>query len=136
MKWTPIDPKKTIADPGSDVKNTKTIEQCRISKQAVYSYERQYLPLSGVERARIQPSVIRPNHSCGIGLPVTFLLLFYGDEKPVALQMSKRENAEKALALVLAGNPGAVVEEYVNPTKEGKPASTKPFDRAADILFS
>ena len=136
MNWKPVDPNKTLSDPRSDVRKALTIEQCRISDHAVYFYERQYLPLSAITKARVQPSVIRPNHSCGIGLPITFLLLFYGEEKPVSLQMSKKENAEKALSLVLAGNPDIVVEEYMNPNKAGKPCSTKPFDRAADILFS
>lgn len=104
MGWKCIIAGGELEDIRQDRKASVRIEQYAVSERAVY-FQRSYLPLKNVKAVRMQPSVYRPNHCCGIGIPVTKVRIDYGGEKPLVLMLEKEENAEKLCAEICADNP-------------------------------
>lgn len=96
------------------------MEKYNISEHAVY-FEAYYLPIAEIKSVRVQPSVYRPNHSCGRGLPVFKVRMDYGGEKPAVLMLEKEANAERIISKICAANPSVTVEEYLDPRTGEKP---------------
>jgi len=120
MAWTCMIAGAELQDIRQDRKAAVHIEKYAVSEKAVYC-QGYYLPFLYVKTVRMQPSVYRPNHSCGRGLPVTKIRIDYGGEKPLVLMLEKEENAEKICSTICAGNPDAVLEEYLDPKTGKKP---------------
>lgn len=112
MPWTSIIAGDELEDVRRDRKEVTHIEKYSVSSRALY-FQGYYLPLKNVKAIRMQPSVYRPNHSCGRGLPVTKIRIDYGGEAPLVLMLEKKENAEKLCAAVCAVNPNIVAEEVM-----------------------
>ena len=111
MAWRPILPGCTGVDPKADVKSAASWGSFRISEKAVYLNGREYLPLSAVRQARLYPSRLSSHGCCGLGVPVWYVLLYYGAEKPLKLLTETKDRAEDALAALLRGNPAIEVRE-------------------------
>lgn len=114
MGWKCIIAGGELTDIRQDRKESVRIEQYAVSERAVY-FQGSYLPLKNVKAVRMLPSVYRPNHCCGIGIPVTKVRIDYGGEKPLVLMLEKEENAERICAAICAGNPEAAAEKYPDP---------------------
>ena len=110
MPWTCEAEGFALANVREDRRRAKSIEKYSISDQAVY-YEGRYLPMSCIRSVRLQPSVYRPNHSCGRGIPVYKIRLDFGADRPVVLTIEKKQHAEMAAAMIRKANPDAHFEE-------------------------
>ena len=111
MAWKSITPRFTVPDPKADGKNAVRFGACRISDAAVYLNGRMYLPLAAVEKARIYASRLPSQGCCGLGVPVWYVLLYYGEEKPLRLLTESKEEARDVLAAILDRCPGTEVLE-------------------------
>lgn len=120
MAWECVVKGKELADVRRDRRGSKSIEKYNVSEQAVY-FETYYLPIAAIQSVRVQPSVYRPNHSCGRGLPVFKVRMDYGGEKPAVLMLEKEDNAERIMSMICAANPDVIVEEYLDPRTGEKP---------------
>ncbi len=125
MAWTCIIKGKEIGDVDGDRRNSQKVEQYSISKQAVYM-NGQYLPVSEIRCIRVQPSVFRPRHSCGIGIPVFKIRLDYGGEKPVVLMIEDEDNADKVVSLICTSNTDIATEYYFDPRTGMRPERISP----------
>lgn len=125
MGWSCIVPGKEIGEVGTDRKNARRFERYDISDKAVY-FQGQYLPVSEIKSIRLQPSVYRPNHSCGIGFPVFKIRLDYGGERPVVLVIESEEKANAAVDRVCKANPDIALENYLDPHTGLKPEKVSP----------
>lgn len=125
MGWNCIIPEKEIKEVGTDRKKAKRFERYDISDRAVY-FQGQYLPVSEIKSARIQPSVYRPNHCCGIGIPVFKIRLEYGGERPLVLMIESEDKAKAAVEMVCKANPDIILEYYLDPHTGLKPEKISP----------
>lgn len=125
MGWNCIIPEKEIKEVGTDRKKAKRFERYDISDMAVY-FQGQYLPVSEIKNVRIQPSVYRPNHCCGIGIPVFKIRLEYGGERPLVLMIESEDKAKAAVEMVCKANPDIILEYYLDPHTGLKPEKISP----------
>lgn len=125
MGWNCIIPEKEIKEVGTDCKKAKRFERYDISDMAVY-FQGQYLPVSEIKSVRIQPSVYRPNHCCGIGIPVFKIRLEYGGERPLVLMIESEDKAKAAVEMVCKANPDIILEYYLDPHTGLKPEKISP----------
>ena len=114
MAWESLIPDYRIDNTRADRKGSVSIEQYRVSENAVY-FSGKYVPIAAIRSACIQPSLLCTTGCCGKGIPVFKLRLDHGGEKPLALIVEKRQNAEKLLDRIRNAKPDIVVEEYVEP---------------------
>ena len=105
MAWKTILPGHELPDAKTDAKNAVSFGSFRVSEKAVYLTNREYLPLGAVQKARLYASQMNSQGCCGLGLPVWYVLLYYGAERPLRLLTETKEKAEKALGEIMAGNP-------------------------------
>lgn len=125
MGWSCILLGKEIDEIKTDRKKAKRFERYDISDKAVY-FQGQYLPVSEIKSIRLQPSVYRPNHCCGIGLPVFKIRLEYGGERPVVLAIESEEKANAAVDMICRANPDIVMEYYLDPCTGLRPEKVSP----------
>lgn len=111
MAWRSILPGHGIPDPRRDARTAESFGAFRISDEAVYLSGREYLPLDAVQRARLYVSRLDAHGCCGLGLPVWYVLVYYGGEAPLKLMSETREKAERALARLVSGRPGIEIAE-------------------------
>ncbi len=104
MAWKSIVTQNAETDPKTDVKKAVSFGSFRVSDTAVYLGGREYLPLSEVKQARLYLSRLSTHGCCGLGVPVWYVLLYYGAEKPLKLLTETKDKAENALAAILRGN--------------------------------
>jgi len=125
MGWECIIKGHELEDLKKDRKNTQRIERYELSEKAVY-LNGLYLPISLIESIRVQPSVYRPNHCCGIGIPIYKIRVDYGSEKPVVLMIESEKNTEKMVTMLCSNNTDITVEYYVDPHTGLKPERISP----------
>ena len=111
MAWRSIFSDCEVQDPKADLKNAVSFGAFCISEKAVYLGGREYLPLRAVRRARLYSSRLSSHGCCGLGVPVWYVLLYYGAEKPLKLLAETREKAEGVLSAILRGNPDVEVTD-------------------------
>ena len=75
----------------------------------MYLNGREYLPLDTVRRLRLYRSQMNTHGCCGLGLPVWYVLVYYGEEKPLRLMSEKRENAQAAIDRIVSARPAVEV---------------------------
>ena len=93
-----------IENPGADKKEGTRIEQLCFGKEAFYFPPQKYLPYRAVKGAEIIPTSFHVTGCCGKSLPAFAVKVRYGEEgKFVPLVMEKKENAERAMGLILEG---------------------------------
>ncbi len=104
MAWKSIIPDSAGTDPKADVKNAISFGSFRLSDKAVYLSGREYLPLRSVRQAKLYSSRLSSHGCCGLGVPVWYVLLYYGGEKPLKLLTETKEKAEDVLSAILRRN--------------------------------
>ena len=109
MRWRPIVADDT--DLRADVKEAISFGSFRLSERAVYLKEREYLPLRVVTEARLYASRLNAIGCCGLGVPVWYVLLYYGGERPLKLLGESKEKAEKILEEIRKRNPQIMLRE-------------------------
>ena len=114
MAWICADPDYALEDVKKDRRGARFIEKYGFSEKAVYDGGK-YLPFCRILSVRLQPSFYYPGHCCGSGIPVMKVRLDYGKEKPFVLMMEREGNAQKAISMIRAANPEAVMEEIQTP---------------------
>jgi len=107
MAWHSILPGQELPDPKGDAAKAVSFGPCRVSERAIYLPGREYLPLTGVRQARLYASRLNTRGCCGLGIPVWYVLVYYGGEGPLKLLAEKRERAEALLARLAALCPDA-----------------------------
>ncbi len=105
MAWNTILPGREIPDAKTDAKTATSFGSFRVSGKAVYLPNREYLPLDAVQSARLYSSQMNSHGCCGLGLPVWYVLLYYGAERPLKLLNETRDKAEKLLGEIMSHNP-------------------------------
>ena len=105
MAWKTILPGKELPDPREDVKTAVSFGSFRLSEKAAYLPGREYLPLSEVRQAKIYSSRLNTSGCCGLGLPVWYVLLYCGADKPVKLLTETQDRAEEALRRITSRYP-------------------------------
>lgn len=105
MAWKPIIPDSTGTDPKTDLKSAISYGSFRISDKAVYLSGKEYLPLGAVKQARLYSSRLSSHGCCGLGVPVWYVLLYYGAEKPLKLLTETKDKAEGVLSAILRSHP-------------------------------
>ena len=101
-----------IPDVKADLKTAESFGAVRISGQAVYLSGHEYLPLTGIQRARLYASRMNTHGCCGLGLPVWYVLLYHdGAEQPVKLLAETKEKAERVLGSITERAPSIEVME-------------------------
>jgi len=126
MAWTSIIENVQLDDVRADRKTRKSVEMYGISQKAIY-FRGEYLPISEIERVCVFPSVYRPHHSNGRGLPVFKLRIDYGQEKPLVLIFEKERNANRAAVLIYGRNRNVRIEQYINPLTGGTTKDIPPY---------
>lgn len=111
MAWKCIVPDNTDINSKADVKNAVSYGSFRLSDQALYLSGREYIPLNAVKQVRLYSSRLSSHGCCGLGVPVWYVLLYYGAEKPLKLLTETREKAENVLAAITNRNPEIEVLE-------------------------
>ena len=106
MAWKTILPGREVPDARTDAKAAVSFGGCRVSDKAVYLTNREYLPLDAVSSARLYSSQMNSHGCCGLGLPVWYVLLYYGAERPLKLLNETQDQAEKLLREILSRRPG------------------------------
>ena len=109
MAWKSIIPDDTGIDPKTDVKSAVSYGSFRISEKAVYLSGREYLPLSAVRQVRLYSSRLSSHGCCGLGVPVWYVLLYCGEEKPLKLLTETKDKAESVLADIISRNAAVEV---------------------------
>ena len=125
MGWNCIVPGKEIEEVNTDRRKSKRFERYDISEKAVY-FQGRYLPVSEIRSVRVQPSVYRPNHCCGIGIPVFKIRVEYGGERPLVLTIESEEKANAAVEMICRANYDIAVENYLDPHTGLKPEKVSP----------
>ena len=115
MAWKSVLAGHEIPDAKTDAKDALSFGTFRISGKAVYIGSREYLPLDCVEKARLYASQLNSQGCCGLALPVWYVLLYYGAERPLKAVCETKEKAEQALGKILAHNPAIEVMEPNKP---------------------
>lgn len=110
MAWRTILPGKEVPDAKTDAKSAVSYGSYRVSEKAVYMAGREYLPLSEVRQAKVYASRLNSSGCCGLGLPVWYVLLYCGGDKPVRLLNETKEKADEALSRIAAGNPAIEIQ--------------------------
>jgi len=105
MAWKSVIPDTGGLDPKGDVKNAVSYGAFRISDKAVYLSGKEYLPLSAVKQARLYSSRLSSHGCCGLGVPVWYVLLYYGSEKPLKLLTETKDKAEGVFSAILRSHP-------------------------------
>ena len=105
MKWRSILPDSPEFDPKEDLKRAVSYGAFRIGAQAVYLSGREYLPLQAVKQAKLYASRLNSHGCCGLGVPVWYVLLYYGAEKLLKLLAETKEKAETVLAAITEKHP-------------------------------
>lgn len=105
MAWKTILPGREIPDVKTDAKKAVSFGSFRVSEKAVYLTNREYLPLDAVQKTRLYSSQMNSHGCCGLGLPVWYVLLYYGAERPLKLLNETRDKAENALGEITSRNP-------------------------------
>ena len=105
MTWKTILPGREIPDVKTDLKTAVSFGAFRVSEKAVYLTNREYLPLDAVQKAGLYSSQMNSHGCCGLGLPVWYVLLYYGADHPLKLLTETREKAEKALGEIVSRHP-------------------------------
>ena len=116
--WKSILADVTIDDVKSDRKDSKRVEMYYISQNAIY-FQGKYLPLSEIKSVCVFPSVYRPHHSSGKGLPAFKLKIDYNRDKPLVLLFERERNANRAAVLINGRNPRVRIDRWVNPLTGG-----------------
>lgn len=111
MAWKTILPGHELPDAKADAKAAVSFGSFRVSEKAVYLSNREYLPLDTIQKARLYSSQLNGHGCCGLGLPVWYVLLYYGGASPLKLLTETRDKADNALSAVLKRNPGIEVME-------------------------
>ena len=109
MAWKSIVPATLDTGLKEDLKSAVSYGSFRIGDKAVYLSGREYLPLQAVKQVRLYSSQLSSHGCCGLGVPVWYVLLYYGGEKPLKLLTETREKAETVLSAILSRNPAAKV---------------------------
>lgn len=109
MAWRSIVPGRGIPDVKEDAKSAVSFGAFRLSDRAVYLAGREYLPLAALEKVRLYSSRLNTQGCCGLGVPVWYVLLYHGAEKPVKLLAETREKAEEVLGRITALQPSVEV---------------------------
>lgn len=109
MAWRTILPGKEVPDTKADAKNAVSYGSFRVSEKAVYLTGREYLPLSEVTQAKIYASRLNSHGCCGLGLPVWYVLLYYGGDGPVKLLTETKDKADAVLGRITSHNPAIEV---------------------------
>jgi len=125
-EWKCVVGGSEIDDVQKDRESSVMIEGYDISKKAVY-FEGRYLPFSQIKSVRCQPSAIRfRGGGCGIGIPVFKIRLNCGTEKPVVLTVEEKDNVDKIIDMICAGNLDTTLEYYVDPHTGLRPEKISP----------
>ena len=111
MAWKSIVPDNTDIDPKEDLKSAVSYGSFRLGKKAVYMGGREYILLSAVQQVKLYSSRLSSHGCCGLGVPVWYVLLYYGGEKPLKLLTETREKAENVLSAITSRNPEIEVVE-------------------------
>ncbi len=109
MAWKSIVPTTLDIDSKEDLKSAVSYGSFRIGDKAVYLSGREYLPLNAVKQARLYPSRLSSHGCCGLGVPVWYVLLYYGGEKPLKLLTETKEKAETVRSAILSRNPAVEI---------------------------
>jgi len=109
MAWKTLAAGHDLPDAREDAKTAQSFGSFRISEKAVYLNGRDYLPLDAVRRIRLYRSQMNTHGCCGLGLPVWYVLVYYGPDTPLRLMSEKREQAQAALDRIAALRPGVEV---------------------------
>lgn len=125
MGWICVAEGHELENVKQDRKSARLFERYDISEKAVY-FQGRYLPIAQIKSVRIQPSVYRPNHCCGIGFPVYKIRLDYGAERPVVLAIESEEKANAAVDMICKANYDIVRENYLDPHTGLKPEKISP----------
>ena len=105
MAWETILPGHALQDAKTDAKEAVSFGSFRVSGKAVYLTNREYLPLDTIQKARLYCSQLNTHGCCGLGLPVWYVLLYYGAEKLLKLLAETKEKAETVLAAITEKHP-------------------------------
>lgn len=105
MAWKSIVLITSDLDTKEDLKSAVSYGSFRIGDKAVYLSGREYLPLQTVKQARLYSSRLSSHGCCGLGVPVWYVLLYYGGEKPLKLLTETKEKAETVLSAIMSRNP-------------------------------
>lgn len=111
MAWKTILPGQELPDAKTDAKAAVSFGSFRVSEKAVYLSNREYLPLDAIQKARLYSSQLNGHGCCGLGLPVWYVLLYYGEERPLKLLTEARDKAEKVLDKLTEHNPAIELME-------------------------
>ncbi len=103
MAWSTMIPGYEIENIREDRRNTISIEQYRVSAQAVY-IKSEYLPIARIKGLTLQPSLYTPRCCCGKGIPVFKIGVDYGADRPAVLMVEKEKNAEKLISEICKAN--------------------------------
>ena len=125
MKWESL--QAACALPAADLKAQyragTRVEQYRLSADALFLPREQYIPLDAIEKIQVRKGMMHSGHCCGMGFPVSNLIVFYGGERPAKLMLEKQKNAERLAALLLAARSSIVRETYIPPYEQEQPAA-------------
>ena len=124
-EWKCVAEGSEIENVRQDRKSAVMIEGYDISEKAVY-FNGRYLPLLQIKSVRSQPSTIRIKGGGCIGIPVFKIRLDYGTAKPVVLVVEEKDNAERIIQMICAGNHDTTVEYYVDPHTGLRPEKISP----------
>ena len=111
MAWKSIVPNTAGTEPKEDLKSAVSYGSFRIGKKAIYMSGREYIPLNAVKQVRLYSSRLSSHGCCGLGVPVWYVLLYYGGEKPRKLLTETKDKAETVLAAITSRNPEIEVLE-------------------------
>ena len=123
--WKCVAEGSEIADVQKDRESCVMIESYDLSEKAVY-FKGCYLPYSQIKSVRSQPSAVRFRGGAGIGIPVFKIRLDYGAERPVVLTVEEKDNVDKIIRMICAGNRDTTLEYYVNPHTGLRPEKISP----------
>ncbi len=108
MAMKSLCPEAALPDPAADRKESRRVEQYRVSGAAIYFKTfpgEKYLPFCAVERAWGQKSSVRLTGCCGKDLPVVVLRVKYSGGFYKNFTFEKQESADRVLAALREARP-------------------------------
>lgn len=111
MAWHSILPGREIPEPRADAAAAESFGPCRLSQTAIHLPGRRYLPFPAVERLRLYASRLNTRGCCGLGIPIWYVLVYYGAGEPLRLLTEERADAEALLERISSRCPGAEIME-------------------------
>ena len=108
MAMKSLCPESILSDPAGDRRESRRVEQYRISSKAIYFKafpSEKYLPFQAVERAWTQKSSVPLTGSCGKELPVVVLRVKYSGGYYQNFTFEKQESADQVLAALHEARP-------------------------------